>query len=167
MKNIDRQQSLFFKDIFMNFSWHLNESYIHRTQKDIHAYHMHHIWYHPYQDDVFKWKHFPRYWPFVWGIVNSPTKASDAKLWCFLWSVREITKSSSTFSATNISSNIERLLQLQDTIQTKSHFGTELSSIYLAKWEKRLVFRLLFVNLQRAKDGTHMFHAKYNYMFVV
>ena len=27
-------------------------------------------------DDVIKWKHFPRYWPFVWGIhrstVNSP-----------------------------------------------------------------------------------------------
>ena len=29
-------------------------------------------------DDVIKWKHFPRYWPFVWGIhrcpVNSPQK---------------------------------------------------------------------------------------------
>ena len=36
-------------------------------------------------DDVIKWKHFPRYWPFVRGIprspVNSPhTKASDAEL---------------------------------------------------------------------------------------
>ena len=33
------------------------------------------IWYH---DDVIKWKHFPRYWPFVRGIhrfpVNSPHK---------------------------------------------------------------------------------------------
>ena len=37
-------------------------------------------------------------------------------------SVREITKSSSTFSATNISCNIVWLLQLHDTIQTKSHF---------------------------------------------
>ena len=31
-----------------------------------------------YHDDVIKWKHFPRYWPFVWGIhrlpVNSPHK---------------------------------------------------------------------------------------------
>ena len=30
-----------------------------------------------------KWKHFLRYWPFVWGIhrslVNSPTKASDVE----------------------------------------------------------------------------------------
>ena len=28
-------------------------------------------------DDVIKWKHFPRYWPFV------ATKTSDAELWCF------------------------------------------------------------------------------------
>ena len=82
-------------------------------------------------------------------------------------SVREITKSSSTFSATNISSNTLWLLQLHDTIQTKSHFGTKFSSIYLAKWEKRLVFRLSFVNLQRAKDDTPMFDAKYKYVFVV
>ena len=35
-------------------------------------------------DNVIKWKHFPRYWPFVRGIhrslVNSLTKASDAEL---------------------------------------------------------------------------------------
>ena len=41
-------------------------------------------------DDVIKWKHFPRYWPFVRGIHRSrwipSTKASDAELWCFLWS---------------------------------------------------------------------------------
>ena len=81
--------------------------------------------------------------------------------------VREITKSSSTFSATNISSNMVWLLQLHDTIQTKSQFGTKFISIYLAKWEKRLGFRPSFVNLQRAKDGTHMFDAKYRYVFVV
>ena len=37
--------------------------------------------------DVIKWKHFPRYWPFVRGIhrwpVNSLTKASETELWCF------------------------------------------------------------------------------------
>ena len=49
----------------------------------------------------------------------------------------------------------------------KSILGTKFSSIYLAKGEKRLVFRLLFVNLQRAKDGTHIFDAKYKYVFVV
>ena len=35
-------------------------------------------------DDVIKWKHFPRYWPFVRGIHRSRwiprTKASDAEL---------------------------------------------------------------------------------------
>ena len=49
----------------------------------------------------------------------------------------------------------------------KSQFGTKFSSIYLAKWEKSLVFLPSFVNLQRAKDGTHVFDAKYRYVFVV
>ena len=37
--------------------------------------------------NVMTWKHFPTYWPFVPGINRSP--ASDAELWCFLWSVPE------------------------------------------------------------------------------
>ena len=49
----------------------------------------------------------------------------------------------------------------------KFDFGTKFSSIYLAKGEKRLVFRLSFVNLQCAIDGAHMFDAKYRYVFVV
>ena len=44
-------------------------------------------------DYVLKWKHFPRNWPFVRGIHRSRwsphTKASDAELWCFLWSASE------------------------------------------------------------------------------
>ena len=43
-----------------------------------------------YDDDAIKWKHFPRYWPFVRVIhrwrVKSPTKAKDAELWYFLLS---------------------------------------------------------------------------------
>ena len=27
-----------------------------------------------WHDDVIKWKHFPRYWPFLWGIHRSPHK---------------------------------------------------------------------------------------------
>ena len=38
-------------------------------------------------ENVFKWTLFLRYWPFVRWIhrspVNSPTKASNARLWCF------------------------------------------------------------------------------------
>ena len=45
-----------------------------------------------FHDDVIKWKHFPRYWPFVRGIHRSRwipcTKASDAELWCFLSDLR-------------------------------------------------------------------------------
>ena len=37
-------------------------------------------------DDVIKWKHFPRYWPFVLEIHRSRwisrTKAIDTELWC-------------------------------------------------------------------------------------
>ena len=48
-------------------------------------------WYHKdlmcIHDDIIKWKHFPRYWPFVRGIHRSRwihhTKASDAELWFF------------------------------------------------------------------------------------
>ena len=44
-------------------------------------------------DDVIKWKRFPRYWPSVLEIHQSRwiphTKASDAELWCFLWSASE------------------------------------------------------------------------------
>ena len=51
-----------------------------------------------YLDDVIKWKHFPRYWSFVRGIHRSPghrwiplTKASEAELWCFVWSTPQQT----------------------------------------------------------------------------
>ena len=41
-------------------------------------------------DDVIKWKHFPRYWPFVRGIhrvpLNSPHKDQWRGVLCFLWS---------------------------------------------------------------------------------
>ena len=52
-----------------------------------------HWWSLPSHGDVIKWKLFPRYWLLVRGShrwpVNSPPKASDAELWCFLWSAPE------------------------------------------------------------------------------
>ena len=46
-----------------------------------------------YHDNVIKWTHFLRNWPFVRGIhqspVNSPHKASDAELCWVLWSASE------------------------------------------------------------------------------
>ena len=32
-------------------------------------------------DDVIKWKHFPRYWPFVWGIRRSPVNSPHKGQW--------------------------------------------------------------------------------------
>ena len=32
-------------------------------------------------DDVIKWKHFPRYWPFVRGIPRSPANSSHKGQW--------------------------------------------------------------------------------------
>ena len=55
-------------------------------------------------------------------LVNQFLSLSQSQIIVFCaWhlSVRKITKSSSTFSATNFSSNIIELLQLHDTIQIK------------------------------------------------
>ena len=42
-------------------------------------------------DDIIKWIHFPRYWPFVrgihWWLVNFPHKGQ----WCIIWSALEQT----------------------------------------------------------------------------
>ena len=46
-------------------------------------------------DDVFKWKHFPRYWPFDWGIhrwpVNSPHKGQwrGALMFSLIWALNK------------------------------------------------------------------------------
>ena len=33
---------------------------------------------HSFHDDVMKWKHFPRYWPFVRGIHRSPVNSTQS-----------------------------------------------------------------------------------------
>ena len=33
-------------------------------------------------DDIIKWKHFARYWPFVWGIHRSPVNSPHKGQWC-------------------------------------------------------------------------------------
>ena len=52
--------------------FHLNSVMIASTQPELQC------WFSLLDDDVIKWKHFPRYWPFVRGIhrstVNSPYK---------------------------------------------------------------------------------------------
>ena len=33
-------------------------------------------------DDIIKWKHFPRYWPFVLGFHQSPVNSPHTGQWC-------------------------------------------------------------------------------------
>ena len=35
----------------------------------------------PTSDDVIEWKHFPRYWPYVWGIHRSPVNSAHKCQW--------------------------------------------------------------------------------------
>ena len=35
-----------------------------------------------FHDEVIKWKHFPRYWPFVHGIHRSPVNSLHKGQWC-------------------------------------------------------------------------------------
>ena len=39
------------------------------------------LWNLRYHDDVIKWKHFPRYWPFVRGIHRSPVNPPHKGQW--------------------------------------------------------------------------------------
>ena len=39
----------------------------------------------PWHDDVIKWKHFPRYWPFVRGIHRSPVNSPHKGQWHCVW----------------------------------------------------------------------------------
>ena len=41
----------------------------------------HHQWVTETNDDVIKWKHFPRYWPFVRGIHRSPVNSPHKGQW--------------------------------------------------------------------------------------
>ena len=46
---------------------------IHRTTLQFHLLSLH--------DDVIKWNHFPRYWPFVWGIYRPPLNSPHKGQW--------------------------------------------------------------------------------------
>ena len=68
--------------------WYLASTFSIITQFNVQS-HCKYQRYHNDHDDVIKWRHFPRHWPFVRGIYGRQwiplTKTSDADLWCFLW----------------------------------------------------------------------------------
>ena len=67
----------------MYIEWFTNAFVYNKLQWSI----QHHVWwlhvYHIWKphDDVIKWKHFPRYWPFVWGIHRSPVNSPPNGQW--------------------------------------------------------------------------------------
>ena len=60
-------------------------------------------------DHVIKWKHFPRYWPFVWGIHRAPMNSASKGMWrgaliffFFFWSAPWINDSINNREAGNL-----------------------------------------------------------------
>ena len=60
--------------IISSISWKINENQFMRLAHEFPPEEIH--------DDVIKWKHFPRYWPFVGGIHRSPVNSLHKGQWC-------------------------------------------------------------------------------------
>ena len=66
-------RSVFGKKITMSVLWHLGCSCSDEIVNGVRVNN-------PY-DDVIKWKHFPCYWPFVWGFHRSPVNSPNKDQW--------------------------------------------------------------------------------------
>ena len=59
-----------------------SERYLHVSSQTYRAKRVHwFILYYTSYDDVIKWKHFPRCWPLVWGIHQSPVNSPHKGQW--------------------------------------------------------------------------------------
>ena len=63
-----------FDDVIMIFQKHRGKAWFARLVFERARYDLWH-------DDVIKWKHFPRYWPFVRGIHQSPVNSPHKGQW--------------------------------------------------------------------------------------
>ena len=76
-------------------------------------------------DGVIKWKQFLRYWPFVRGFTghrwNPRAMASDAELWCFLWSAPWINGWINNPEASNLRRQRAHCDVIAMSIRNKSH----------------------------------------------
>ena len=55
--------------------------YVQRQYSNYHFKELFHTQKRKFHDDVIKWKHFPRYWPFVRGIHRSPVNSPHKGQW--------------------------------------------------------------------------------------
>ena len=64
-----------FDDVIMGTVKYSHDTIIHLNSKDTRSYCG------TWHNDVIKWKHFPGYWPFVWGIHRSPVNSPHKGQW--------------------------------------------------------------------------------------
>ena len=66
-----------FDDVIMRFLGNVDKLHVYMTYLNVYMTDKICIWH----DDVIKWKHFPRYWPFVRGIHRSSANSSHNGQW--------------------------------------------------------------------------------------
>ena len=98
-------------------------------------------------DDVIKWKHFPRHWPFVRGIHRSPVNSPHKGHWrgplLFLWSAPEPTVEQTMYTPVfrrhrprydvTVMSDIQFRLYLNNYIPLKLQLSLSHTLIYLKR----------------------------------
>ena len=94
-------------------------------------------------DDVIKWKHFPRCWPFVGEFTGHRwiprTKASDVELWCFLWSAPWINSSLNNHEAGDLGhhrAHYDVIVMLNDRFLTRKNLCMAATCNWSGTWHK-------------------------------
>ena len=77
---LPQQYSLFHMEEYRILN-HIHRYSCNRTVSFANTVQEHYNSLHLYHDDVIKWKHFPRYWPFVRGIDRSPVNSPHKSQW--------------------------------------------------------------------------------------
>ena len=110
-------------------------------------------------DDVIKWKHFPRYWPFVRGIHRSPVNSTHKGQWrgalMFLFFYLRLNKRLSKQSRGWWFETPSRLLWLQCNILWELSFGLLPSIFQRETW---VIFPTTFVGTQHHRPFIRGIH---------
>ena len=100
---------------------------------------MHTVLYCCIHDDVSKWKHFPRYWPFVRGIHRSPMTSPHKGQWRGAWICARI----------NVWTNNREAGYLR---RHRAHYD----SIVMFRWEWKSLLLLLLLLLLLGNGLSHV-----------
>ena len=133
--------------------WHNNGSSAHGVAFDSRTIFVFH-------DDVIKWKHFPRHWPFVRGnprsSVNSPKKACDTELWFFSL----ISAWTNGWGSNRDAGDVRRHRAHCDVIvmlnQKTNFHGPKLIIFYNRDWDQRVIAGV-FIFIVTSRDRINSF----------